>query len=178
MSKDINKSARIKLLISRIVVYGILIFLAFLCLFFFYLMIINSSRSNAQLNTGFTIIPGGHFIENLKNAWHDGDINIPVGMKNSFIVASLSAILTSYFSALTAYGTYVYDFRFKKAIHLFILAIMMIAMVGAAFADGEVVEVAGRDDFGYVTPVMKEKDFAAKYEALGDKVITRIRIEA
>lgn len=52
------------------------------------------------------------------------------------------------------------------------------AEVEAAFAGGEVVEVAGRDDFGYVTPVMKEKDFAAKYEALGDKVITRIRMEA
>lgn len=52
------------------------------------------------------------------------------------------------------------------------------ADVEAAFAGGEIVEVAGRDDFGFVTPVMKEKDFAAKYEALGDKVITRIRIEA
>ncbi len=52
------------------------------------------------------------------------------------------------------------------------------AEVEAAFAGGELVEVAGRDDFGFVTPVMKEKDFAAKYEALGDKVITRIRIEA
>lgn len=52
------------------------------------------------------------------------------------------------------------------------------ADVEAAFAGGKVVEVAGRDDFGFVTPVMKEKDFAAKYEALDDKVITRIRIEA
>lgn len=52
------------------------------------------------------------------------------------------------------------------------------ADVVAAFAGGEVVEVAGRNDFGFVTPVMKEKEFAAKYEALGDKVITRIRIEA
>ena len=52
------------------------------------------------------------------------------------------------------------------------------ADVEAAFAGGEVVEIAGREDFGYVTPVMKEKDFAAKYQALGDKVITRIRIEA
>ena len=121
-----DKQARIKLLVSRIIVYGILIFLAALCLFFFYLMIINSSRSNAQLNTGFTIIPGGHFIENLKNAWHDGDINIPVGMKNSFIVAMASALLTTYFSALTAYGTYVYNFKYKKLVHLFILAIMMI----------------------------------------------------
>ncbi|MBQ1477291.1 MAG: carbohydrate ABC transporter permease [Erysipelotrichaceae bacterium] len=127
-----DKQARIKLLVSRIIVYGILIFLAALCLFFFYLMIINSSRSNAQLNTGFTIIPGGHFIENLKNAWHDGDINIPVGMKNSFIVAMASALLTTYFSALTAYGTYVYNFKYKKLVHLFILAIMMIpSQVGA-----------------------------------------------
>ncbi len=52
------------------------------------------------------------------------------------------------------------------------------AEVSAVFAGGEVIEVAGRDDFGFVTPVMKEKDFAAKYESLGDKVITRIRIEA
>ncbi|MBR3351962.1 MAG: carbohydrate ABC transporter permease, partial [Erysipelotrichaceae bacterium] len=126
MKKDLNKTAGIKLFISRVVVYGILLFLSFLCLFFFYLMFINASRSNAQLQAGFTLIPGGNALKNFVNAWHDTNISIPIGMKNSFIVASLSAILTSYFSALTAYGTYVYDFRFKKAIHLFILAIMMI----------------------------------------------------
>lgn len=126
MKKDINTIAAIKLFISRIVVYGILIFLTFLCLFFFYLMFINASRSNAQLQAGFTMIPGGNTIKNFINAWHDTNISIPVGMKNSFIVASLSAVLTSYFSALTAYGTYVYDFKYKKAVHLFILAIMMI----------------------------------------------------
>ncbi|MBQ3384950.1 MAG: carbohydrate ABC transporter permease [Erysipelotrichaceae bacterium] len=126
MKKDINKTAAIKLFISRVVVYGILIFLTFLCLFFFYLMFINASRSNAQLQAGFTLIPGGNTLKNLVNAWHDTNISIPIGMKNSFIVASLSAVLTSYFSALTAYGTYVYDFKYKKAVHLFILAIMMI----------------------------------------------------
>ena len=126
MKKDINTVAAIKLFISRLVVYGILIFLTFLCLFFFYLMFINASRSNAQLQAGFTMIPGGNTIKNFINAWHDTNISIPVGMKNSFIVASLSAVLTSYFSALTAYGTYVYDFKYKKAVHLFILAIMMI----------------------------------------------------
>ena len=126
MNKDVNKSAKLKLLLSRIVVYGILIFLAFLCLFFFYLMIVNSSRSNAQLNTGFTLIPGGNFLTNFKNAWNDGSINIPVGMKNSFLIAAFSAVLTTYFSALTAYGTYVYDFKYKSLVHIFILAIMMI----------------------------------------------------
>ena len=132
MKNRTNEYARIKLMISRVVVYAILLFLAALCLFFFYLMAINSSRSNAQLNTGFTIIPGGHFLENLRNAWHDGDINIPVGMKNSFIMALCSALLTTYFSALTAYGTYVYNFKHRNLVHLFILAIMMIpSQVGA-----------------------------------------------
>ena len=95
MQKVVNKSAELKLLISRILVYTILVFLAFLCLFFFYLMIINSSRSNAQLKTGFTIIPGGNFMKNFSNAWHDGSINIPTGMKNSFIVAICTALLTT-----------------------------------------------------------------------------------
>jgi multiple sugar transport system permease protein len=126
MKKDVNKSAQIKLTISRILVYAILIFLSFLCLFFFYLLIINATRSDGQLDSGFTVIPGGHFLENFYNAWHDGDINIPRGMLNSFIVAISSALLTTYFSALTAYGTYVYNFKLKKYVHVFILAIMMI----------------------------------------------------
>ncbi len=126
MKNNINTIAKLKLLISRLIVYTVLIFLSFLCLFFFYLMFINSSRSNAQLQAGFTMIPGGNALKNFINAWNDSSISIPVGMKNSFIVACLSAILTSYFSALTAYGTYVYNFRFKKLIPLFILAIMMI----------------------------------------------------
>ncbi|MBP5280136.1 MAG: carbohydrate ABC transporter permease [Erysipelotrichaceae bacterium] len=126
MKKDINKSAQIRLAISRFVVYSILAFLCFLCLFFFYLMFVNSTRSNGELQGGFTMIPSSYFFKNLVSAWKDPDINIPVGLKNSFIIAISSALLTTYFSALTAYGTYVYNFKLKKFVHLFILAIMMI----------------------------------------------------
>ena len=124
--KDSNKSAGIKLFISRMVVYAILIFLSFLCVFFFYLMIVNSTRTHGQIQQGFTLIPGSSFLTNLNNAWHDGSVDIPTGMINSFIVASLSALLTTYFSALTAYGVYTYNFKLKKFVHIFILAIMMI----------------------------------------------------
>ena len=124
--KDSNKSAGIKLFISRMVVYAILIFLSFLCVFFFYLMIVNSTRTHGQIQQGFTLIPGSSFLTNLNNAWHDGSVDIPTGMVNSFIVASLSALLTTYFSALTAYGVYTYNFKLKKFVHIFILAIMMI----------------------------------------------------
>ncbi len=126
MTKDANRAGRIKLIILRVIVYAILIFLCVLCLFFFYLMIVNSSRSNAELARGFSIVPAGNFFENLKNAWNDSSINIPRGMLNSLIIALATAILTTYFSALTAYGVHVYNFRGKKFVFTFIMAVMMI----------------------------------------------------
>ena len=127
-----NTKGRIKLIILRVVVYFILIFLTFLCLFFFYLMVINASRSNAQLATGFSLLPKGNFFVNLKNAWNDASINIPRGMMNSLFIALSSAVITTYFSALTAYGVHVYNFRGKRFVFTFIMAVMMIpSQVGA-----------------------------------------------
>lgn len=121
-----NKDAAVKLAISRILVYILLVFLSILCLFSFYLLFVNASRSNAELQAGFTLIPSTHFLENLKNAWNDASVSIPKGMWNSFLVASTSAVLTTYFSALTAYGLHVYNFKFKKLAFTFILAVLVI----------------------------------------------------
>ena len=121
-----NTKGKILMIVARVVVYTILIFLAFLCLFSFYMLIINATRSNAQLQAGFTLMPKNNFFVNLKNAWTDASINIPRGMLNSFFIATCSAVLTTYFSALTAYGIHVYNFKLKRAAFLFIMAVMMI----------------------------------------------------
>ena len=121
-----NTKGRVQLIVARTVAYIILIFLAILCLFSFYMLIINATRSNAQLQGGFALLPRENFLTNLKNAWTDASINIPRGMLNSFFIAACSAVLTTYFSALTAYGIHVYDFKLKKAAFLFIMAVMMI----------------------------------------------------
>lgn len=115
-----------QLLVSRIVVYAILIFLTILCLFSFYMLIINATRSNGELQAGFTLFPSSHFLENFRNAWNDASINIPRGMLNSFVIAMITAILTTYFSALTAYGIHVYNFKGKNLAFTFIMAIMVI----------------------------------------------------
>ena len=47
------------------------------------------------------------------------------GIRNSLLVSALSALLSVYFSALTAYGIHAYDFKFKKLAFTFILLIMM-----------------------------------------------------
>ena len=122
----LSQKGKMMLTISRIFVYLVLGLLTFLCLIFFYLLIVNSTRSNAQLNEGFSLLPNNNFLKNLKNAWTDASINIPRGMVNSFVVALSSAVLTTYFSALTAFGIHCYEFRLKKAAFTFILAVMMI----------------------------------------------------
>ena len=129
MNSATPKEARravVQLTVLRILVYAILIFLSILCLFSFVMLFINASRSNGQLQAGFTLIPGGHMLENFRNAWTDSSINIPRGLLNSFIVASCTAVLTTYFSALTAYGFQAYDFKGKKLLFGFIMAIMVI----------------------------------------------------
>ncbi len=125
LSYDSHK-ARVQLMLLRLLVYLILIFLTFLCLFSFYMLIINSTRSNGELQGGFAILPSTYFFENLKNAWTDSSINIPKGLLNSFIIAGITSVLTTYFSALTAYGIHAYDFRLKKLAFGFIMAIMVI----------------------------------------------------
>lgn len=121
-----SRKAKAMLTLSRVVVYIILIFLSVLCLFSFYMLIINATRSNADLQGGFRLLPQGNFLINLKNAWTDVSINVPRGMVNSFLVAASTALVTTYFSALTAYGLHAYDFKLKKAATTFILGVMVI----------------------------------------------------
>mgnify|MGYP002561349032 CR=1 FL=1 len=98
--------SRHELLARRIVSYLVLAFLCFLCLFFFYVLIINATRNHYQIQRGFSFLPGKSFMTNLKNVLADANIPILSGTKNSLVVAALSAILSIYFSALTAYGVY------------------------------------------------------------------------
>lgn len=121
-----SRKAKLMLTISRVVVYVILIFLSILCLFSFYMLFVNATRSNADLQGGFRLLPDDQFFVNLYNAWTDSSINIPRGMLNSFIIASLTAVLSTYFSTMTAYGIHAYDFKFKKVAFSFIMAIMVI----------------------------------------------------
>lgn len=116
---------RFKLSAARIGCYIVLGILCFLCLFFFYMLLINSSRNNFQIQQGFSFLPGGSFAVNLKNLLQDANIPVITGIYNSFVVSALTAILASYFSALTAYGIFAYNFKFRNAAFTIILLIMM-----------------------------------------------------
>lgn len=110
---------------ETILAYLVLIVLSFLCLFFFYILLVNATRSHADLQKGFSWLPGNYFFENLKNVANDGSFPMFKGIFNSLVVSTCSAALCTYFSALTAYGLYAYQFKLKKVAFTFIMAILV-----------------------------------------------------
>ena len=124
--KQHPKSEKGVLALERTLVYIFLILLTILCLVPFWILFVNASRTTPEIRSSFSFIPGGAFFTNLNNLFHTD--NFPVGraLVNSMLIAFCSAILSTYFSALTAYATEVYQFKLKKFVETFILAIMMI----------------------------------------------------
>lgn len=112
--------------LKKAVVYTVLSLLVFLCLFFFYCLVINATRSHPEISKGFSFIPGKSFTTNLFNVLHNENLPVLQGTLNSLIIAGSSAALSVYVSAMTAYAIHAYDFRLRKAIYLFIILIMMI----------------------------------------------------
>ena len=114
-----NSGKRVMSIFAHIV----LILLSFMCLFFFAILLINATHS--ELQKGFSIIPGKHFLDNLRSVANDGSFPMFRGIINSVIVSGCSAALCTYFSSLTAYGIYAYDFKGKKVAFTFIMAILV-----------------------------------------------------
>lgn len=82
-----NTSGRVR----SIFVHLVLIFLSFLCLFFFYILIVNATRSHADLQKGFSALPGKYFLENLKNVANDG--SFPISAVFLTVLLYLPAVL-------------------------------------------------------------------------------------
>ena len=124
-----DKSAKAKQIISQVLAYAFLIFMAALCLFFFYVLLVNSTKDKSELIGAYTPTFGSSFFQNFWKALTSPDnsyIDIPLGLWNSFVIAFFTAAITTYFSALTAYAVHAYDFKGKAVVATFILAIMMI----------------------------------------------------
>lgn len=116
----------ISLKIQKIVVYTILTLISAFIIFLFYTLLVNASRQHFDIQSGFSAFFGSYFGENLKNLLANDNINVLNSMKNSLFIALFSATLSTYFSALTAYGIHLYKFKGRNFLFMFILAVMMI----------------------------------------------------
>ena len=110
--------------IKKGLLYVLLILLGAACLFPFLLMIVNATRSGVEITRSFTLIPSNHIKENWEVVF--SYFNLFKGMWNSLLVAVPATLFTAYFSALTAYGLAMYQFKGNKLIFTTILVFMMI----------------------------------------------------
>ena len=124
--KRSDRKDKVVLNIQRTLCYIVLILLSILCLFSFYVLVINTTRSHPDIQKGFSLLPGRSFLNNLKNLLKDANLPVLSGMFNSLVVAGGSALLSVYFSALTAYAIHAYNFRFKNLAFTIIMVIMMV----------------------------------------------------
>ena len=142
---NLQASKGMNIHLRRVISYVVLILITLMCLIWFYILLINSTRSHGELTRGFTIMPSTHFVTNLQNVLH-GTLPIVSGMKNSVIVSVCAAVLSTYFSTMTAYAIHVYDFKAKKFAYTFILAVMMIPTQVTALGFIKLISNIGLDD--------------------------------
>jgi multiple sugar transport system permease protein len=95
-------------------------------LFPFFVLLVNSTRSHAQIQKGFSVLFGTFLFENLGKLLSNPNIPVVKALFNSVFVSCMSALLCTYFSAMTAYGIYMYRFKGRTTAFKVILAIMMI----------------------------------------------------
>ena len=95
----------------------------------FLLLVSNATRTSDAIKSGISLIPSTHFLENWKNLMlkqNGMQITLQRAALNSLMITVPGTFCAVYFSAMTAYGIHVYDFKFKRAAWAFIMAIMMV----------------------------------------------------
>lgn len=109
----------------RAISYIVLVLVTILCLFWFYLLFLYTTKTHNEIQLGFSAVPGSNFVENWMNLIK-GTLPILTGLLNSLFVSTACVVCSTYFSAMTAYSIHAYNFKFKQAMFTFILVVMMI----------------------------------------------------
>ncbi len=110
---------------KRSMIYVFCSFLSALAIVPFWIMIVNATRSSQAIQQGVSLIPGSYLSYNW-NVLATKGFDVSIGFKNSAIIAFGSTILSVYFSAMTAYGFKVYQFKLSKFLYAVVMAIIMI----------------------------------------------------
>ena len=110
---------------KRSMIYVFCSFLSVLAIVPVWIMIVNATRNTQAIQQSVSVIPST-FLQSNWNILTSKNFNVAIGFKNSAIIAFGSTILSVYFSAMTAYGFKVYQFKGNKFLYAVVLAIIMI----------------------------------------------------
>ncbi|WP_130837452.1 carbohydrate ABC transporter permease [Lachnoclostridium sp. Marseille-P6806] len=115
---------RIKSILSKIIIYGLLISLLFLTIVPFYMVMVNATHTSFNIVTRLNLLPGGALLDNYETM--QTHVNIWRGFANSLLISLPYTVLTGYFGALVGFGFAKYSFKGKRILYSIVLASMMI----------------------------------------------------
>lgn len=133
-----------KIIAKSTAIFIVCILLTLICLVPIFIIIVNSTHAHLDLvQDPSKFWFGGSLGDNLKTLMnklpadagksavrvarqYNNSFNVGRGYFNSLMIAGCTTLLTVFFSALTAYGIVVYDFKMSGPAYTFILAVMMI----------------------------------------------------
>lgn len=125
-----NYTAKIKIKSTILVIWFVI--LTFICLLPIYVLIINATRETSEIASSLSFVPGSNLLKNFETIAKDQNIRMSYdafhGYKNSLFMTVFCTFFTVFFSAMTAYGIHVYDFKLKDFSYTVILLVMMIPM--------------------------------------------------
>ena len=110
---------------QQLVIYAFMIVFALIAVVPIWLMLINATRSTAEINEGISLFPSVYAMANWKVLTGRG-FKLAVGFKNSLTISILVTMLSVYFSSLVAYGIHVYRFRARKILRNLIMMLIML----------------------------------------------------
>ena len=111
--------------ISKLRVYVVCAFLVLLSIWPFWLVIVNATRTTAQIQDSLSLIPSTHLLSNFRIVDELG-MNLGRGFYNSLFIATTSTVMAIYCSAMVAYGFKVYKFKGHGRLYLFVIAVLML----------------------------------------------------
>jgi len=115
---------RLKPLMVKTMIYGLLILLLLLCVVPFYLVMVNATHTSFDIVTRLNLLPGSAIGDNYVTM--QSNVNIWRGFANSLLIAVPYTLLTGYFGALAAFGFAKYPFKGNGFLFGVVLCTMMI----------------------------------------------------
>lgn len=110
---------------QSMIIYAFMIAFGLIAIVPIWLMLINATRSTAEINAGIGVLPSVHSLDNWRILTSRG-FKIARGFRNSLTISMCVTALSVYFSSLVAYGVHVYRFKGRKILWNLIMMLIML----------------------------------------------------
>lgn len=111
--------------VKKILMLALLAVFAVMCIFPFYMLFVNATRSTLEIQASLSFVPSKYFFRNYNSLVGNG-LNVYRAFFNSVVVSAASTFLGVYVGVLTAYAFHAYRFKASRFLYAVILLSIMI----------------------------------------------------